>query len=114
MSNELDPKMAPTDPAQSTVYEIRLQGHLGRRWGDWFGSVTLTLEDNGQTLLRCPVEDQAALYGLLRKMRNLGLPLVSITRVEPGPAGGSDLKPQIWRSDSERSPRWRKPEPGPE
>lgn len=110
MSNELDPK---TDPVQSMVYEIRLQGHLGRHWKNWFGDVTITLEDNGQTLVTGPVEDQAALYGLLRKMRDLGLPLISITRVETGPAEGSDVKPQIETSNSERRSRWRNSEPGP-
>ena len=93
MSNELNPK---TDPDQPIVYQIRLQGHLGRGWTDWFGAgVTITLEDNGETLLTCPVVDQAALYGLLRKVRDLALPLISVTSAEPGQAGGSDIKPQV-------------------
>ena len=64
------------------VYQIRVKGHLGRQWTDWFGSVTITLEDNGNTLLTGPVVDQAALHGMLRKVRDLGLPLVSVIRVE--------------------------------
>lgn len=60
------------------VYEIRLQGHLGPRWAGWFGGMSITLEDNGDTLLTGPVADQAALHGLLRKVRDLGMPLLSV------------------------------------
>jgi hypothetical protein len=74
MSNRLD---------QPMVYQIRIKGHLNRRWTEWFGDVTITLEDNGETLLTCPVVDQAALHGLLRKVRDLGLPLISAVRVNP-------------------------------
>ncbi len=72
------------------VYQIRLKGHLGRQWTDWFGGLTITLEDNGDTLLTGPVVDQAALYGLLRKVRDLGMPLLSVIGVEPGQADASD------------------------
>lgn len=65
------------------VYKIRVQGHLGPQWTDWFGGLTITLEDNGDTLLTGSVEDQAALHGLLRKVRDLGMPLISAVRVEP-------------------------------
>jgi hypothetical protein len=65
------------------VYQIRIKGHLGHQWTDWFGGMTITLEDNGETLLTGPVVDQAALYGLLKKVRDLGMPLVSIIYVEP-------------------------------
>ena len=74
MANELDRPM---------IYQIRVKGHLGSRWAEWFGGVTITLEDNGDTLLTCPVEDQASLHGLLRKVRDLGMPLISAIRVEP-------------------------------
>jgi hypothetical protein len=65
------------------VYQIRLKGQLGSQWTDWFGGLTLTLEANGDTLLTGPVIDQAALHGLLKKVRDLGLPLISINPLEP-------------------------------
>ena len=89
MSNKLKPK---TDPGELMVYQIRLQGHLGRQWTDWFGGLTITLEENGDTLLTGPVVDQAALYGLLRKVRDLGMPLLSVICVKPGQADASDVK----------------------
>lgn len=63
------------------IYEIRIEGHLGCQWTEWFGGLTITLEDNGDTLLTGPVVDQAALYGLLKKVRDLGLPLLSVNQV---------------------------------
>ena len=81
MSNELEPKLTPDQPV---IYQIRLKGHLGRQWTDWFGGLTITLEDDGDTLLTGPVIDQAALHGLLRKVRDLGMPLVSVSPLEPG------------------------------
>ena len=66
------------------VYEIRITGQLGRAWTDWFEALVITLEANGDTLLTGPVVDQAALHGVLKKVRDLGLPLVSVTRVGPG------------------------------
>ncbi len=66
------------------IYQIRIKGHLDHRWTEWFGDVTITLEDNGETLLTCPVADQAALHGLLRKVRDLGMPLLSVIRLEKG------------------------------
>jgi hypothetical protein len=73
-------------------YEIRIKGHLDDRWDDWFGRLTITLEDNGDTLLTGPVVDQAALHGLLRKVRDLGMPLISVNRVESGQADAADVK----------------------
>jgi hypothetical protein len=70
---------------ESGLYEIRLKGHLDNRWADWFEGLTITLEEDGDTLLTGPVIDQAALHGLLKKVRDLGLPLVSVSPVEPGP-----------------------------
>ena len=78
MSYTLDTK---TDPRQPTIYQIRVKGHLGSQWRDWFGGLTVTLEDNGDTLLTGPVVDQAALHGLLKKVRDLGIPLVSVVRI---------------------------------
>ncbi len=74
------------------TYQIRIKGHLGPQWTDWFGGLTITLEDNGETLLTGPVVDQAALHGLLRKVRDLGLPLLSVIRLKPGYADTSDVK----------------------
>jgi hypothetical protein len=89
MSNELNPK---TDPSQPMVYQIRIIGHLGREWTDWFEGLTITLEEDGDTLLTGPVIDQAALHGLLKKVRDLGIPLVSVGPVEPGQANQSNVK----------------------
>ncbi len=71
------------DPNQPTIYQIRIKGHLGPQWTDWFGGLSITQEDNGDTLLTGPVVDQAALHGLLRKVRDLGMPLISAIRVNP-------------------------------
>ena len=67
-------------------YEIRIKGHLDKRWAAWFEGLTITLEEDGDTLLTGPVVDQAALHGLLKKVRDLGLPLISVNPVEPGPS----------------------------
>jgi hypothetical protein len=80
MLNERNPII---DPSQPMVYQIRIKGHLSRQWMDWFEGLTITLEDNGDTLLTGPVIDQAALHGLLRKVRDLGLPLLAVIQVEP-------------------------------
>ena len=74
------------------VYQIRIKGHVRREWTDWFGGMTITLEDNGDTLLTGLVLDQAALHGLLRKVRDLGLPLVTVIQVEPEQADVLDVK----------------------
>ncbi len=70
------------DASQARVYHIRIKGHLGPRWNDWFEDLTIASEPNGDTLLTGPVVDQAALHGLLRKVRDLGLPLLSIMRID--------------------------------
>ena len=67
-------------------YETRIKGHLNDRWIDWFEGMTLTREDNGDTLVTGPVIDQAALHGLLKKVRDLGLPLVSVSPLEHSPS----------------------------
>ena len=65
----------------SKNYQIRIEGHLGSQWADWFDGFSVTLEADGKTLLSGPVPDQPALYGLLRKVRDLGMPLVSVNQV---------------------------------
>ncbi len=89
MSNTLNPT---TDPSQPIVYQIRIEGHLGREWADWFEGLAITALDNGETLLTGPVIDQAALHGVLKKVRDLGMPLVSVNRGKPGQADVSDIK----------------------
>jgi hypothetical protein len=81
MSNETIQK---SDPVQPMIYQIRIKGHLDQQWTDWFGDLTITLEDNGDMLLTGPVVDEAALHGLLKKVRDLGMPLLSVNRVNPG------------------------------
>jgi len=78
MANKRGPER---EAEQSTVYQIRVKGHLGHRWSDWFEGLTITLEENGDTLLTGLVSDQAALHGLLKKVRDLGLPLLSVNSV---------------------------------
>jgi len=81
MSQELDPR---ADASHPMAYQIRLTGQLGSRWADWFEGLTITL-DGGDTLITGSVVDQAALHGLLKRVRDLGMPLVSVNPVEPGP-----------------------------
>ena len=75
---------AQTDAGQPVLYQIRIEGHLGQQWADWFEGLSITLEDNGNTLLTGLVVDQAALYGLLKKVRDLGMPLFSVNRPRSG------------------------------
>ncbi len=89
MSNELDSRIDLDEPM---IYQIRLRGHLGPQWAEWFGGLAVTPQEDGDTLLTGPVVDQAALYGLLKKVRDLGLPLISVNCGELGSAdtsGGS-------------------------
>ena len=89
MSNIHKKKPAPDQPV---VYQIRIKGHLGREWTDWFDGLTITLEEDGDTLLTGPVVDQSALHGLLKKVRDLGMPLVSVCPLKNGQADQSDIK----------------------
>ena len=81
MFEKHDPK---TNPNQPMIYQIRIKGHLDHQWKDWFENATISLTEDGDTLLTCPAIDQAALHGLLKKVRDLGLPLISVNRIEPG------------------------------
>ena len=73
-------KPAPDLP----LYEIRIKGHLDAQWMTWFDGLTITLEENGDTLLTGPIIDQAALHGTLKKVRDLGMPLLSVITINPG------------------------------
>jgi hypothetical protein len=79
-------------PNQDPCYEIRLKGHLDDRWAEWFDGLTITLEEDGDTLLTGPVVDQPALHGLLKKVRDLGIPLVSVSPLDQGESDPSDVK----------------------
>ena len=85
------------------LYEIRIKGHLDDRWTEWFEGLTITLEENGDTLLTGPVIDQAALHGLLKKVRDLGLPLVSVSSVELGPSTTLPLRGLRGTSQADQS-----------
>lgn len=74
--------MIDKPPSSAQFYDIRLKGHLDAQWATWFDGLTITLEENGDTLLSGPVADQAALHGLLRKVRDLGMPLVSVVQIQ--------------------------------
>jgi hypothetical protein len=95
MSHDLDPH---ADSSRPMVYQIRITGQLDARWSDWFEGLTITLDD-GDTLITGPVVDQATLHGLLKRVRDLGMPLVSVGPVESGlpttlgtgQAGASDV-----------------------
>ena len=89
MSNSVETQ---AHPCPIVIYQIRLEGHLGFEWKAWFGGMSLALEENGDTLLTGPVTDQAALHGLLKKVRDLGIPLISINRVRPDQASALNVK----------------------
>jgi hypothetical protein len=89
MLNKSDTK---TGPDQPMVYEIRVRGHLGPQWTDWFEGLNITPQEDGDTLVSGPVVDQAALHGLLKKVRALGLPLVSVNRIEAARTNAPDVE----------------------
>jgi hypothetical protein len=80
------------DPGQPQVYQIRIKGHLGHQWTDWFEGLSIQLTDNGETLLTGPLIDQAALHGVLKKVRDLALPLVSVSSVKLSQEDGTDFQ----------------------
>lgn len=80
MSNNQNPTY---DADQSRVYQIKIKGHLSHQWADWFEGLTITLDEDGNTLLTGPVFDQAALHGILKKVRDLAIPLLSVNSVNP-------------------------------
>lgn len=81
MTHERRPHQAYDRPA---LYQIVLQGHLSSQWSDWFAGFTLTPDERGYTTLVGLVTDQAALHGVLKRIRDLGIPLMSVNRLEPG------------------------------
>jgi len=99
MSNERIPK---PDRDQQVVYHIRVAGQLGRQWADWFEGLAITLDETGDTLLTGPVVDQAALHGLLRKVRDLGMPLLSVVCVQPDEAGALDVTSSALSESTQR------------
>lgn len=89
MSGRIDP-----DQHEAGRYEIRLKGHLDGRWAAWFDGLSLSRASDGTTILRGPIPDQAALHGLLQRVRDTGLSLVSVIRIEPDPADGAVNQPR--------------------
>ena len=89
MENELGSKPHVN---QTMIYQIRIKGHLSQQRMNWFDGLIATLEEDGNTLLRGPVVDQAALHGVLKKVRDLGMPLLSVNSIGPGPQDTSDDK----------------------
>ena len=87
MPDNYEPK---TNPNQPPVYQIRIRGHLGRQWMSWFEGMSIVPEEDGHTLLTGPVVDQAALHGILKKVRDLGMPLIWVIRIEPGQPDRTD------------------------
>ena len=81
MAHEPGPERVQDQPA---VYRIRIRGHLTPQWADWFEGLTIKPEDDGSTLLSGSVIDQAALHGILKKIRDLGMPLLSVDLSKPG------------------------------
>ena len=95
---------ATEDHHQPGRYEIRLKGHLDNRWAARFAGLSFTLESDGTTILSGPVVDQAALYGLLRNVRDLGLPLNAVIQVDPKPANGPHTNADTDHNHSTKEP----------
>jgi len=89
MPNEHQIKTEFNEPM---LYQIRVKGHLEPQWTDWFAGLTISLEKNGDTQLTGPVADQAALHGLLKRIRDLGMPLLSVNCIEPTHTDEPDIK----------------------
>ena len=77
-----------SDPNAPKIFQIRIQGHLGQQWAGWFDGLTIVLEEDGNTLLSGLVIDQSALHGILKKIRDLGMPLLSVNSIDPDPLKG--------------------------
>jgi hypothetical protein len=81
-----DEQSSNPDANQQTIYQFKLKGHLGQQWMNWFEGLTVTLEEDGNTLLSGIVVDQSALHGILKKIRDLGMPLLSMNTIDTDPA----------------------------
>lgn len=90
MPNE---KNLGSDPDAPKTFQIRIQGHLGQQWAGWFDGLTIVLEEDGNTLLSGPVIDQSALHGILKKIRDLGMPLLSVNSVDRDLTNKNDTDP---------------------
>jgi hypothetical protein len=80
-----------SEHVRQEIYQIVIKGHLDREWSEWFDGLTITLVDSGETILSGSLADQTALHGVLIKIRDLGLPLLSLARVEPARGSESNL-----------------------
>jgi len=89
MSNKRNPE---TNSSQPMIYQIRIKGHLNHQWRDWFDNATIALTEDGDTLLTCLVVDQAALHGLLKKVRDLGMPLLYVNLIVYNPKSQNSSK----------------------
>jgi len=87
-----DSRGSTNDRPEARRYELRVKGHLDARWADWFDGLSLAQASDGTTVIHGLVADQAALHGLLQKLRDLGLPLVSVIQAEPDQPGGSSVE----------------------
>ncbi len=92
MANETDPT---TGPDEAIFYQVRIRGQLDAQWQAWFEGLSITPQENGDTLLSGAVRDQAALFGLLKKVRDLGLPLLSVNCIEPGQLNAPGVKKSL-------------------
>ena len=99
-----EPHASAEDHGESGCYEIRLKGHLDARWADQFEHMTFTHTSDGTTILSGPVVDQAALYGLLRKVRDLGLPLLAVNQVDPEQSSKPDRNVDTDHKNKETNP----------
>jgi hypothetical protein len=92
MSNEPESKRETDQPM---VYQFKIKGHLNQQWMSWFEGLTITLEEDGNTLLSGTVIDQSSMHGVLKKIRDLGMPLLSVNSVETGTQDTSDNNKQV-------------------
>lgn len=100
-----DEQRSGTETNQKTVYQIRIRGHLDQQRMNWFEGLTISLEDDGNTLISGPIIDQSALHGILKKIRDLGMPLLDVNQVEPKHV---EMKLSTNSTRQERSKRRRK------